>query len=61
MARPAEREPAPLVTRVRRRTVEKVDSIGFVERRWMACSAGKSRKARRVSSSSVTLATALGH
>ena len=34
MASPAAREPAPLVTRVRSRTVEKVDSIGLVVRRW---------------------------
>jgi hypothetical protein len=41
MARPAARQPAPSVTRVRSRTVEKVDSIGFVVLRWIQCSAGK--------------------
>lgn len=30
MARPAAREPAPLVTSVRSRTVAKVDSMGLV-------------------------------
>ena len=40
MASPAAREPAPLVTLVRCRTVAKVDSIGFVVRRWTQCSAG---------------------
>lgn len=33
MARAAVREPAPRVTLVRSRTVENVDSIGFVVRR----------------------------
>ncbi len=33
--------PAPRVTLVRCLTVEKVDSIGFVVRRWIHCSAGK--------------------
>lgn len=42
MARAAVREPAPRVTLVRSLTVEKVDSIGFVVRRWIQCSAGKS-------------------
>ncbi|OKJ07809.1 hypothetical protein AMK20_25100 [Streptomyces sp. TSRI0261] len=32
----------PRVTLVRSRTVENVDSIGFVVRRWIQCSAGKS-------------------
>jgi hypothetical protein len=40
MARPAAREPGPLVTLVRCRTVAKVDSIGSVVRRWIQCSAG---------------------
>jgi hypothetical protein len=40
IATPAAREPGPLVTRVRSRTVAKVDSIGFVVRRWIQCSAG---------------------
>ena len=35
-------EPGPLVTLVRCRTVAKVDSIGFVVRRWIQCSAGQS-------------------
>ncbi len=39
-ATPAAREPGPLVTRVRSRTVAKVDSIGFVVLRWIQCSAG---------------------
>ena len=37
---PAARLPAPSVTRCRSRTVAKVDSIGFVDLRWTACSAG---------------------
>lgn len=36
----AARDPGPLVTRVRNRTVAKVDSIGFVVGRWVQCSAG---------------------
>ena len=40
IARAAERDPTPRVTLVRNRTVEKVDSIGFVVRRWIQCSAG---------------------
>ena len=40
MAMPAALEPAPLVTLVRSRTVANVDSIGFVVRRWIQCSAG---------------------
>src|SRR5438270_11498650 len=32
---PAAREPGPLVTRCRSRTVAKVDSIGVVVRRWI--------------------------
>jgi hypothetical protein len=39
MATPAARLPGPLVTRVRSLTVAKVDSIGFVVRRWTQCSA----------------------
>jgi hypothetical protein len=42
MARPAALDPGPLVTRVRRRTVENVDSIGFEVFRWIQCSTGKS-------------------
>jgi len=37
---PAALEPGPLVTRVRSLTVANVDSIGFVVRRWIQCSAG---------------------
>ena len=40
IAIPAARDPGPLVTRCRNRTVAKVDSIGFVVRRWTQCSAG---------------------
>ena len=40
IASPAAREPGPRVTLVRCRTVAKVDSIGFVVRRWIQCSAG---------------------
>ena len=40
MASPAAREPGPLVTLVRWRTVAKVDSIGFVVRRWTQCATG---------------------
>ena len=36
IASPALREPGPLVTFVRSRTVANVDSIGFVVRRWTA-------------------------
>jgi hypothetical protein len=50
-----------LVTLVRRRTVEKVDSIGFEVFRWIQCSAGKSKKASSCSWSPVILATALGY
>ena len=39
-ASPAVREPGPRVIFVRCRTVAKVDSIGFVVRRWIQCSAG---------------------
>jgi hypothetical protein len=35
VAIPAAFEPGPLVTLVRCRTVAKVDSIGFVVRRWI--------------------------
>ncbi len=40
IARPAAREPGPLVTLVRCRTVAKVGSIGLVVRRCTQCSAG---------------------
>jgi hypothetical protein len=39
MARAAAALPAPRVTLVRSLTVEKVDSMGFVVRRWTQCSA----------------------
>ena len=39
-ASPAPREPGPLVTLLLKRTVAKVDSMGFVVRRWIQCSAG---------------------
>ncbi len=42
MASPAALEPGPLVTLVRSRTVEKVDSMGLEVLRWIQCSAGKS-------------------
>lgn len=42
MARAAVREPASRITLVRGRTVENVGSIGFVVRRWIQCSVGKS-------------------
>jgi hypothetical protein len=42
IATPAARNPAPLVTRVRNRTVENVDSMGLVVFRWIRCSAEKS-------------------
>ena len=42
IANPAALEPGPLVTRVRSRTVEKVDSIGLLVLRCTQCSAGKS-------------------
>jgi hypothetical protein len=34
------REPGPLVNLLLKRTVAKVDSMGFVVRRWIQCSAG---------------------
>ena len=37
IASAAARDPAPRVTFVRSRTVEKVDSIGLVVRRWTQC------------------------
>src|SRR5712691_11193728 len=40
MVSPAVREPAPLVTPSRRRTVAKLDSIGLVVRRCFQCAAG---------------------
>ena len=40
MAIPAPRDPGPLVILLRLRTVEKVDSIGFVVLRCTQCSAG---------------------
>jgi hypothetical protein len=40
MAKAAARDPAPRVTLVRSRIVEKVESMGFVVRRWIQCSAG---------------------
>jgi hypothetical protein len=40
IARAAVREPAPQVTLVRSRTVENADSMGFVVRRRIQCSAG---------------------
>jgi hypothetical protein len=42
IASPAAREPGPRVIFARCRTLAKVDSIGFVVRRWILCSAGKS-------------------
>lgn len=53
--------PAPLVTFVRSRTVAKVDSMGFVVRRWIQCSAGKSKNASSSSTSSVIFLAALGN
>jgi hypothetical protein len=40
---PLVREPAPFVTRCRNRTVLNGDSTGLVVRRWIQCSAGKSK------------------
>jgi hypothetical protein len=40
IASPAVREPGPLVTLLVKRTVAKVDSMRFVVRRWIQCSAG---------------------
>src|SRR5713101_8499455 len=37
MASPASREPGPLVTSVRARTGENVDSMGLEVRRWIQC------------------------
>ena len=61
MARPAAREPGPLVTLVRSRTVAKVDSMGLVVFRWTQCSAGKSKKASSSSRSLTIFSVALGH
>ena len=55
------REPAPLVTRCRRRTVANVDSIAFVVRRCCQCSAGKSKKVSRQSSSLTSDSAAFGY
>jgi hypothetical protein len=41
MVNPAAREPGPLVTLVRSRTVAKVDSMGLVVLRLSQCSAGE--------------------
>ncbi len=49
IATPAALEPGPLVTRWRSRPVAKVDSIGFVVRRWIQCSGGVSRRTRVLS------------
>jgi hypothetical protein len=40
MAIPAACDPGPLVTFVLKHTVAKADSIGFVVRKWIQCSAG---------------------
>lgn len=56
----AARLPAPLVTLVLSRTVAKVDSIGLVVRRWIQCSAGKSKNASSSSSWSTIRLTTLG-
>jgi hypothetical protein len=61
IASPATLLPGPLVTRVRSLTVEKVDSMGLPVLRCCQCSAGKSKKVRSSSASSLILATALGH
>src|SRR4029450_329282 len=61
IASPAALLPGPLVTRVRARTGEKVDSIGLLVFRCSQCSAGKSKKHSSSSASSVILVTALGH
>jgi hypothetical protein len=50
-------EPEPLVTLVRCRTVAKVDSIGFVVRRWIQCWDGWSWNASSCPMSSVIFAT----
>ena len=47
-ARPACREPAPLVWRVLVLTVAQGDSMGLVVRRRIQCSAGKSKKVKHV-------------
>ena len=46
IASPASRDPDPLVRFVRARTGAKVDSIGFVVRRWIQCSAGDATDSR---------------
>ena len=52
---------APFVTRWRRRTVAKGDSMTFVVRRCTQCSAGKSKKASNSASSRRSEATAFGY
>ena len=55
------REPAPLVTRCRNRTVANTDSITFDVRRWRQCSAGKPKNANSASRSSARHAAAFGY
>ena len=61
MSNPFTREPAPLVTRCRSRTVAKGDSITLVVRRCCQCSAGKSKKVSRSASHRRSEATAFGY
>src|SRR5437764_11975449 len=61
MARPALRLPAPLVFLVRSRTVAKVDSMAFVVRRWIRCSAGYAKWASSAARSSSSFSVAFGY
>jgi len=54
-------EPAPLVTRSRKRTVAKAGSITLVVRRCFQCSAGKSKKLTKRSQFAASDSTALGY
>jgi hypothetical protein len=60
MSNPLVLVPAPLVTRSRKRTVAKADSMTLVVRRCFQCSAGKSKKLTRRSQLAVSDSIRLG-
>ena len=61
IASPAALDPAPLVVRVRSRTVAKADSIALDVRRWIQWAVGQSKKVKSWSLSLVNVSTALGY
>src|SRR5262249_52570184 len=61
MRRPFVLDPAPFVTRWRRRTVANGDSITFEVLRCFQCAAGKSKKVSRTSASCSKVVTAFGY